>query len=337
MASLWQHRLQSLGWSETATVRFIRTWAPTTLHTYSKSIEHLLQFLHSKDVNYGEVPEHLLAEYLCAVADTSERPHSVLNTLTAAISCFCEVVNVPSWVTPKVFKLITGLVKSGTSAPLQRSRVMPVSNFKHLFLAWEGNYTLPIDKLRLKCITLLAITIMLRPSDIAPRSQVYDSSSGSFNSMLLTTNHVVFHDDGSMSITLHGIKNDYDRHGFEVNLPPATTARLCPVRALRCYIQRMKYYRPSDLPLFLSLKEPYQGITAKTVATVLNKAIRLAGLKNEGFSAKHFRPTGATTAVQNGISPDFVMRVSWWRSRDTFERHYVHAFPSKLFTENILT
>ena len=140
-----------------------------------------------------------------------------------------------------------------------------------------------------------------------------------------------------MTIVFHRIKNDYNRNGFEVNLPPVTNPRICPIKALKCYIQRTKYFRPASLPLFLSLKQPFQGVTAKTVATVLNKAIRLAGLKNDGFSAKHFRPTGATVAIQKGLDPNMVMRVGRWKSRETFEAHYVHAFPGKVFTDSVLT
>ena len=114
-------------------------------------------------------------------------------------------------------------------------------------------------------------------------------------------------------------------------------ARLCPVRALKCYIQRTKYFRPDDLPLFLTLREPYHGISAKCVAVILNKAIRLAGLKKPGFSAKHFRPTCAIIAIQKGAIPDMVMRVGNWKSRETFGSHYVHAFPDKNFTNDILS
>ena len=92
----------------------------------------------------------------------------------------------------------------------------------------------------------------MRPSDAAPMSRIYDTDTGLYRSMVLTTCNVVFHQDNSMTIIFHGIKNDYDRQGFEVNLPSATQVRLCPVRALRCYIQRSKYCRPDDLPLFIS-------------------------------------------------------------------------------------
>ena len=140
-----------------------------------------------------------------------------------------------------------------------------------------------------------------------------------------------------MSVIFHRIKNDYRRDGFEVNIPAASNPKIDPVRAIRCYIQRTKYIRPKSLPLFLSLKEPFEGLGSTSIARVLDKAIVLAGLGNQGFSAKHFHPTGATTAIEKGLNPDSVMRTGRWRSRETFENHYVHVFPVRSFTDTILS
>ena len=45
---------------------------------------------------------------------------------------------------------------------------------------------------------------------------------------------------------------------------------------------------------FLALNPPYAAIVAKTVAGIMNEAIALVGLSGKGYSAKSFRPTGAT-------------------------------------------
>ena len=54
---------------------------------------------------------------------------------------------------------------------------MPIAPFRQLFLSWEPNDELPIKQLHLKSITLLALTLMLRPSDIAPKSVTYNPIS----------------------------------------------------------------------------------------------------------------------------------------------------------------
>ena len=145
-----------------------------------------------------------------------------------------------------------GLIKSETSQPLKRSKVMPLEKFSEMFLSWPGNYLFTIDKLRLKCIVLLAITAMLRPSDAAPLSRVFDEEKQRFKSVVLSTKDLKVHQNGSLTIIFHGIKNDYNRDGFEVNIPPASVARIDPVKALQCYINCTKYLRSGDCPLFLS-------------------------------------------------------------------------------------
>ena len=60
----------------------------------------------------------------------------------------------------------------------------------------------------------------------------------------------------------------------------------------------------------------------------------MAGLANQGFSAKSYRPTGATVAIEQGLDPDSVSK-GRWKSKETFEYHYVHAKPDKNFVSKI--
>ena len=180
----------------------------------------------------------------------------------------------------------------------------------------------------------MAFALMLRPSDIAPNAFNL-TPEGEQKQLCLTTNQLEFLEDGSCKIVFHGIKNDYDRDGFEVILRPTSNPRLDPVLTLKNYIQRTKYVRQAGGPLFLSLRKPFGALTSKTISRILEQAIILAGLKEQGFTAKCFRPTGASNAVDAGLDPDFIQKVGRWRSRDTFEEHYVHSKPCVSFTDKI--
>ena len=94
-----------------------------------------------------------------------------------------------------------------------------------MFLSWEPNETIPIKQLRLKAITLLALNLMLRPSDIALKSMMYNPFSGQLEPQLFTTRQITFHNNGSESITFHGIQNDTSRYGFDVQLDPVSALR----------------------------------------------------------------------------------------------------------------
>ena len=63
----------------------------------------------------------------------------------------------------------------------------------------------------------------------------------------------------------------------------------------------------------------------KYVARILNLAIDKAGLKDKGYSAKCFRPTGATQAIDMNMHPDRVRQIGRWKNHEVFEANYVHC------------
>ena len=92
----------------------------------------------------------------------------------------------------------------------------------------------------------------------------------------LKTDQIQFGEkDSSLTITLFGIKNDYDRDGFQVT-PDLQDVFLNAALALRIYIQRTSgMSSPAGGPVFLSLRPPYHAVSASTVARVLEEVHRV--------------------------------------------------------------
>ena len=88
--------------------------------------------------------------------------------------------------------------------------------------------------------------------------------------------------------------------------------------------------------MFLTLTKPYRALDASTVASSMNEVIQLAGLHKHGYSAKCFRPTGATVAIQKEKDPAGVMPTGRWKTQSVFSNHYVHAKTSASYKEGIL-
>ena len=278
-----------------------------------------------------------VAEFLCITADTSSKPKSVLKTTHAALQHLFRAVDRTDLLNNSdISNLLMSLVKSGSSVGMTRSSVMPVDKFKDLFIKWECNEHLSVANLRLKTITLLALILMLRPSDIAPKGVLFNPISKDSETLIFNTNNGSFNSDGSLSVTLLGTKNDSSRAGFQVHVQPASNKKLDPVCALKCYMDRTDKFRSINGPVFLTLYKPYRGIDASTVAKILNDAIVLAGLSKDQFSAKSFRPTGATRAVEQNFDPDLVMQTGRWKTRSVFFEHYVHAKPPTSYTDCII-
>lgn len=325
------------GWSLHSASQFVSAWAPSTVETYNRSLEKLFHYCNQKGFAFPNVGEHCLAEYLCDLAMTSKRPKSMLNTTVAALTCFSDACCIKNPVTPRINRLIVALIKTGTSAPMKKTEAMPVQPIMDLFLSWPGNYRLTLEQLRRKAVTLLALSLMLRPSDIAPKGKVYNKQTKRLETRIMTTDQIRFFTDGSMKVTLHGIKNDYHRDGFEVRINKASEPSLDPVKTLQVYIERTAQFRNGRTrPLFIALKKPFSAVGAETIGNILEKSLKESGLLSQGFTAKSFRPTGATLAIEGEVVPDTVRKVGRWKSRETFEEHYVHSKPPQNFTDIVL-
>ena len=332
---LWKRSLKSEGWSDRATNQFQFCLAKSTRSSYNTLLFKCNTFC--TDINESFPPKSLAisADFLCLMADSSQRPKSILCTALSALSLvyvhsgLCDITKNPS-----IVRLCSALIKSGTSAPLRHSTVLPIQAFHNLFKTWESNDKLSLADLRLKAITLLALSLMLRPSDIAPKGEVFNSFSGETSNFLFTTDMLKFTNDGLL-ITLMAIKNDSNRDGFEVFLPSIQESKLDPVQTLKDYLRRTEPFR-SDGAVFISLKRPYSAISASSVAKVLECSISKAGLSGQGFSAKSFRPTGATRAIDAGIDPNIVQKMGRWKCTEVFRNHYVHSKTPVEYTSSII-
>ena len=106
-------------------------------------------------------------------AESSKRPSSLLNTSSAAIGNLYEALNQQSPVSPDVRSLITALKKCETAIPIERSKVVPRQPFIEMFMSWKENDQLTTEELRMKCLVLVGLCLMLRPSDLAPKAVTY--------------------------------------------------------------------------------------------------------------------------------------------------------------------
>lgn len=333
----WRLKLGAQGWSDRAKCQFPCNWAKSTLDLYNRLLDKLKSFCMQFNVVFPPRESKHIADFLCVLADSSSRPRSQLCSASAAISSLYEALDYDNVMhRPEIRKLCTALIKSGTQVPRNRTALLPVEPFKELFLSWEDNDKLTIKELRLKCLTLLAFAMFLRPSDVAPNARVFDKDTHVTDKFIMSVDQVTFNEDGSMTVMFFGIKNDYYREGFSVHVQPCSVSKLDPVCALRCYIRKTSQNRQTvNGPLFISLNKPHHALSSASIGKILEEAINLAGLGGRGFSAKCFRPTGATAAIEAKIVPDSVRKVGRWKSQEVFEQHYVHAKSSSDFTDKV--
>ncbi len=334
----WRTTLAERGWSSRSIEQFLLHWAPSTLALYNRQIKKFALFCVSSDCVFPTMNECILSAFMCSIADSSPRPKSQLNSTVAALTCLCNSLDITNpWTGTRMKILVNSLVKSSTSLPMTKTPVMPIQPFTDLFGGWSSNDNLSLKCLRLKTLCLLALVLMLRPSDVAVKSQGFDSELCVPSQMVFSEHQVTFNPDGTLSVCFHGIKNDYDRDGFVVTIPPASSEKLDPVSCLQEYMLRTESIRQSipDLPVFITLTKPYRAMSASSISAVLHEAIVLSGLDSKHYTPKCFRPTGATQAISVGTDPNIARHIGRWRSQEVFEKHYVHSKVDSSYTDSI--
>ena len=326
-------------WSPRAASQIQFSLAPSTLSYYNSIVNrfHIFCSKHGAKFPPSSKDNYLIAEFLCELADSSDRPRSLLNSAQAAITWLYKAHFKKCPFGSDLSYLITALVKSGTKDSLRKSNVIPCEPINNMLRGLGLNSDMSIKHLRMKCIVLLAITFMLRPSDIAPKSVHFDPTNNQTKGTIFSTNEVEFGADGSLTLTFKGIKNDTDRAGFKTTIFPCSDSVLDPIECLQTYISRTEVVRPSDTsPVFLPLQAPFKALTAASIANILNDAIKLSGLDTKKYTAKSFRPTGATRAVSAGIDPTKARRIGRWKCESVFYEHYVHDKTPKNYTDSVL-
>ena len=155
--------------------------------------------------------------------------------------------------------------------------------------------------------------------------------------MFFSREQVIFNEDNSMSLVIHGNKNDSKRSGFVIDIAPSSEPNLCPVNVMKCYLDRTSNFRKPNGPVFISLKHPYGALSSQAITNISNEAISVVGLPRDTFSAKCFRPSGATKAVSEGFHPNIVQKVGRWKTTSVFFQRYVHSRVPSDFTDKILS
>ena len=199
------------------------------------------------------------------------------------------------------------LVNTGTKRPRKNTPVFPIEKLTAYFSGLDTNEKLDIKTLRAKTICLLALVGLFRPSDLA----------------LMKLDHLTFNQT-SVSISNFGGKTDKDLAGIPTTVTNSSVPSLCPVKTLQVYIDRTKTARDkiSGHPIFLYLNNKQaEPLGSQRIAKVMTLTLQEAGI--DDTTARSFRKTGASTAINKGADPDLVMKLGRWRSVDVFFKHYV--------------
>jgi integrase len=147
----------------------------------------------------------------------------------------------------------------------------------------------------------------------------------------LDVNDVTFTASG-LIVLLRRSKTDQEGHGIEKGLPFARDAELCPVRAVRSWLDLAQV---EDGPLFLPVNRGGRiggkRLSDKAVARIVKRRAADAGLDETILAGHSLRAGFATTAAMKGKTLDAIMKQTGHRSERVARGYIRHA---SLFIDN---
>ena len=105
---------------------------------------------------------------------------------------------------------------------------------------------------------------------------------------------------------------------------------LCPIRALRYYLDRTSTRRKGKNLLFISFKEGFdKDIQRSTISSWIKQTVALAYQSSDSMSehahvkAHDLRSMSASVAFKGGVSLEQVLGSCYWKSHNTFTTFYL--------------
>ena len=157
---------------------------------------------------------------------------------------------------------------------------------------------------------LVAFFSFLRISNLVPRTQ---RDISHHNPLYLKRSSVRFSSRGAVLLVTRTKTLQFNQRTLEIPLPFIPGSPLCPVSALRTYLQCV----PAEpfSPLFgLCINGQYQPILAHHYTSFIKRAVSSIGLDPKNYSSHSFRRGGASFAFNNCAPTEFIKSHGDWLS-----------------------
>jgi len=117
-------------------------------------------------------------------------------------------------------------------------------------------------------------------------------------------------------------KTDKDLSGINTTITKASDPNLCPVRCLQAYLEKTKEERVIIGTNLVFLSQDNVGtLGAQRIGNITTDCLVAAGI--EETTARSFRKTRASAAINQGADPDLIMKLGRWQSPGVFMKHFV--------------
>ena len=147
------------------------------------------------------------------------------------------------------------------------------------------------------------------------------------------TLHAIYIDDIVISDNLVMIpiktllkQSTQHKRKFSIHLKKLVSdPELCVVKTLECYLNRTKSIRKDYKQLFISFKEPHNPVSKDTISRWIKSVLREAGIDIDLFKAHSTRAAACSSARENGVPIDEILKTAGWANNKCFQKFYDKA------------
>ena len=286
--------------------------APATLRAYRSDLADFADWCAEHRAEPAPASPMTIALYLTALADAGAKV-STIRRRVAALSQAHQLAGVepPPTADPLVKVTMAGIRRTLGTAP-ERKAAAVTAELRRLLATCDRSTAAGT---RDAALLLIGFAGGFRRAEL----------------VALDVDDVVETGDG-LRVTVRRSKTDPEAQGREVGIPWGSHIETCPVRALRAWHRLVG----ADVgPLFRGVDRhdhvAAARLTPQSVALVVKRACRRAGMDPRTYAGHSLRSGLATAAAQGGASERAIMRQTGHRSAEVLRR-YIRA--GTLFEEN---
>jgi site-specific recombinase XerD len=218
---------------------------------------------------------------------------------------------------PSIVENIMGIKRRKGSAQIGKKPIL-INNLKTIINVIDNKNIEEIKKLRDRSIILIGFSGGFRRNEIVS----------------LDFDDLEFVSEG-LKIRLRRSKTDQFGDGFIKGLPYFDNSEYCPVLSLKNWI---KLSNIESGPLFRRFskgsKLTKNRLTDQTVALLIKKYLKLAGIDSKNYSGHSLRSGFATSAAESGAEERTIMAMTGHKSTEMVRRYIKEA---NLFKNNALS
>ncbi len=176
--------------------------------------------------------------------------------------------------------------------------------------------------------------------DLRDRALLLIGFAGAFRRselVALTTADVAFGDAG-LTLTVRRSKTDQEGQGRQIGIP-AGRGKVCPVRALRTWLETAIYplHDTAPTPIFRAIDQhghlSAKALTGHAVAVIVKRRAAAVGLPPDRYSGHSLRAGFCTSAALNGAPYWQIKKISGHKTNAILDRYIRDA---RLFHDNPL-